>query len=203
MKLWHLPIALVILALVGMAWNQHIQAVRAEAIVETLEVERDSALVRIVQLEDQATGAQTVVDSLVTELVTAKAESEVEIRVLEARADSLGNAIISHSEPGPARDSTEALVEALFATHAAEIAEYQNLLTLSESTIQALQNQVRVEQQLNTNLRRALDVTTQQRDAWQMAANPGLITRIKQDAGLLGGAALVGGVLVLAFTGGK
>lgn len=182
MKLYHWLLLITGCVIIGIAWNQHIRATRAEAIVATLEVERDSALVRIVQLEAQAEESQVTVDSLVTELVEQKASSAAEIEVLETRADSLGNALVNAAEPGPARDTTEALVEALFASWDAQKAEYVRLLALSDQTILELQEQVTVEQEINANLRRALDITTQQRDAWAAAANPGLLSKLKTAA---------------------
>ena len=203
MKTWlWVAVAIVVLAMGSMAWNQHIQAVRAEAIVVTLEAERAAALAHVERLEADASNVREQVDSLTAALDVQKVEAEAVIEVLEDRADSLAQAIVGLAAPGPARDTTEALVASLRATHRAEIAEYTSLLALSDETITAIREQVAVEVKINATLREALAVTTQQRDAWRVAANPGLITRIKQDAGLLGTALAVGGVLVFVATGG-
>lgn len=195
-------IAVGLILVVGLGWKGYAQIQRARAAeieVARIQEELDSAKAGIETMQEEADSLGAKADSLDDALQTETAAAAVRIQDLEADADSLAGLILSPSEPLPAPDTVRAVVARLVAIHESEVAEYVRLLILSDSTISVLRAQNERQKAVNAGLRQALSLTELQRDTWRDAANPGFLTRLKENAVLVGGSiglGLLGGLTI-------
>jgi len=180
-----------VLALTGIAWGQHIRAVRAEAEVAVLELERLEAVRRADSLEAEAVEVEETVDSLTIKLETEKIESAVTISTLHRELDSLETTLIGFVNVRN-QVTAQIVLDSIRSKHRQEVAEYSNLLLLSDETIDALRQQVQAERRISANLREQLRIVEAQAESWARAANPGVLTRLRKDAGLFGGLFVAG-----------
>jgi len=209
MKLKHILVG-VLLALVFalglMVWNQAKRAQAAEVRAAALAVERDAAETRAREAEQEALRAAREAERLEAERQVQEAEVRRREARLRRRADSLAAVIPELIPPGQAHDETVAAVNRavgqLRDTYERRLQDQAVLLRLSDETVAALKAEVAAHERANAGLREALALAQSETDEWRQAAHPGVLSRIRDNAGLLLGAVGLTAVLTAAATGG-
>jgi len=202
-------VVLLLVAVAGLgltAWQQSVRAAAARAEAAALEAQRDSIMADVGKAVLKADSAQEVLDSLEAVRLREKAVSEAQAMRLQAQADSLQQHIGELMPPELVdREVAEAVmgaVQEIRLAHAQEVDQLTGQLMRTENLLAREREQVERKQRINDGLRQSMALAEEEVGFWKDAANPGLLKRLKQDAGLLGTAAALGGVVVLAFTGG-
>ena len=170
----------------------------AQERIAALEVERDSAFAAAWDAAEKAAAMTAEVARLEEIRAAERRLAEARARNLTRRADSLSAAIQGLVPAGEAREQAAALLAQMRASYEERISDLQGLVGLGDRTILALRDQIASLETETVSLRRALEVTTEQRDLCMDAKGPGLWQRVRESAGPIGvalGVGLIAGLL--------
>lgn len=193
-----------VVALAVMVWQQHlrVQEAREEAARLGALLELAEAATEVARLEAEARAEEA--EAATEALARARAEWEVQAEALQAEsvalADEIATLVPAEVVGTEVAAAVQAAVDRLQANHAAEVQGLRNLLQLSDETIETIRIEAEARAAEAFALRAQVAVLEQERDAWQAAAQPDFLARLKSNAGLLGGVTAVATLATLVLS---
>lgn len=169
----------------------------AEELAE-LRAARDTAFARAHLLTQENTRLAAASDSIQRVLEEAAERAREREEKERLRADSLSAEIVELVPEGEVRDRVAAAVTALRQSYERRLDDLEGLLAISEDRGDALEARALAAERVSAHLADALRVTEAERDVYRRALEPGWRERLKQNARLVGGTAVVSVLLTVA-----
>jgi len=158
---------------------------KADARATELRAERDSILFLADRRQAEADSAKAAADSLDALRIAERAAARERMRILSERADSLVGAIGALMPPNVVQiEIREAVLDAvqdLRATYEMRIADLENVLALTDSTLARVREQAEIQERIAFDLRAALANAESETELWKAAADRGFLDRLKSD----------------------
>jgi hypothetical protein len=186
-------------------WSQREAFKEVERAAAVFIAQRDSAVADAIAAQKTADSLAFVTDSLEAVRAEEKEAAARRAEALAARADELTEQIAFLLPPEvvavEVQEAVIAAVQEIRNTYEERITDLNNLLLLSDETIEKLQSAAVVRERVNASLHRALAAEVQRGDLLDAALHPGFLGGLWKEKGPLS-AALTLGVVAGAALGG-